>query len=85
MKWVGKNSQEKNLNIVLKFLNIVNDKTGKQQNCWGNTIMSIDVYVSFIKRNNNIPILFRDSKVNTKLKRENANLWKGIMERVLYI
>lgn len=35
--------------------------------------MSIDVYVSFIKRNNNIPILFRDSKVNAKLKRENAN------------
>ena len=47
--------------------------------------MSIDVYVSFIKGNNNIPKLFRDSKVNTKLKKENANPWKGIMERVLYI
>ena len=46
--------------------------------------MSIDVYVSFIKRNNNVPILFRDSKVNTKLKRENINPWKGIMEIVLY-
>ena len=30
--------------------------------------MSIDVYVSFIKRNNNIPKLFRDSRVN-KIKK----------------